>query len=48
MEIIDKLEELPTQAIDQALLKQLLKAVSEYDFDEVLIALEASRGINEQ
>ena len=51
MEIIDKLEELPTPAIDQALLKQLLNTVSEYDFDGaliVLIALEASRGINEQ
>ena len=51
MEIIDKLEELPTPAIDQVLLKQLLKTVSEYDFDGaliVLIALEASRGINEQ
>lgn len=49
-EIIDELEELPTPAIDQALLKQLTRTVSEYDFEEalkVLVDLEASRGSNE-
>ena len=49
-EIIDELEELPTPAVDPALLKQLAKTVSEYDFDEALIvlaALEASRGSND-
>jgi len=49
-EIIDKLVELPTPAIDHTLLTQLARTVSDYDFEEaleILVELEASRGINE-
>ena len=49
-EIIDELEALPAPAVDQALLKQLARTVSEYDFEaalEGLVDLEASRGTNE-
>ena len=49
-EIIDQLEQLPTPAVDLALLKQLVRFVSEYDFEEaltVLVELEASGGSNE-
>ena len=48
-EIIDELEDLPTPAVDQRLLKQLSKAVSEYDFEQslkVLTELEKSRNYN--
>ena len=49
-ETIDELDELPTTAADQALLKQLSRTVSEYDFEaalKVLGELEASRSTNE-
>ena len=49
-EIIDELEELPAPAVDQSLLNQLTRTVSEYDFEaalKVLDELEASRGINQ-
>ncbi|MBE9563639.1 MAG: response regulator, partial [Proteobacteria bacterium] len=49
-ETIDELDELPTTAVDQALLKQLSRTVSEYDFEaalKVLDELEASRSTNE-
>ena len=49
-ETLDELDELPTTAVDQALLKQLSRTVSEYDFEaalKVLDELEASRRSNE-
>jgi CheY-like chemotaxis protein len=49
-ETIDELDELPVIAVDQLLLKQLSRTVSEYDFEaalKVLDELEASRRSNE-
>lgn len=50
-QVIDELEALPGAAVEQDILKQLSKAVSEYDFEEALktlASIEAGREINGQ